>query len=211
MKRTHMQRVFVILCLGILVSVWTAQAQIKILPVVLHWQETPEWCWATSGEMLMEYKGGTNPREVPECYQANQEFGRTDCCTCPTPAACVSPGWPQLSKWNFNDTETPGPLSFSQVMNQINNNDPIAFEWDWNGGGAHLMVAKGYFNFDFLGFTWNLIWVDNPLPPQGRCGPGGDVSGPFGGDVEIDTYAEFVGGPGYNHTHGWDIYNVSAK
>jgi hypothetical protein len=211
MKRTHMRLVFVILCLGTLVSAWTAQAQIKILPVVLHWQETPEWCWATSGEMLMEYKGGVNPREVPECYEANQELGRTDCCTCPTPSACVKPGWPQFSTWGFNSTETPGtPLTFSEVMGQINNNDPFMFQWDWNGGGSHVMVAKGYFNFDFFGFAWNFIWVDNPLPPQGRCGPG-NASGPFGGDVELDSYAEFVGGPGYNHTHGSDVYNISLK
>jgi hypothetical protein len=213
MERIRMRHIFAVLGLATMVSVGTAEAQTKILPVVLHWQETSEWCWAASGEMVMEYLGGQNPREVPQCYEANEEFGRTDCCTCPTPAACVNPGWPQFDTWNFNSTTTPSgtALSWSQVMGQINNNQPFVFAWAWNGGGGHAMVAKGYFNFDLLGLSWNWIWVDNPWPPQGRCGPGGNVSGPFGGDIEVDTYAEFVGGPGYDHTHMADIYNVSYK
>lgn len=197
------------LCLGVVFSLTAAQAQIKILQVALQPQETSEWCWAASGQMLMDSLG---PRDVPQCYQANQEFGRSDCCSCPTPSACVNPGWPQMSTWNYNSSSTNWgtPLSWGAVMGQINNNTPFMFSWAWNGGGGHAMVAKGFFNFQFLGFNWNWVWVDNPWPPQGRC-DAGNASGPFGGDIEVDTYAEFVGGAGYDHTHGADIYNISYK
>jgi len=125
-------------CLGLLGSVTSAVAQpapaaggpaevpsnIKIVPpivlrplikvhhAVLHWQETPQWCWAASGQMVMEEAG---TRTVPQCYEANQALGRTDCCSCPTPAACVQPGWPQWSTWGFNN-KTANPLSWAATV-----------------------------------------------------------------------------------------------
>jgi hypothetical protein len=184
----------------------------KVLPVTTHWQETSQWCWAASGQMLMNLIGAAHiPPNVQQCYEANQEFGRTDCCTCPTPGACVNPGWPQFDKWGFNSSSTSWgtALSWSQVVAQIDAGTPFMFSWAWNGGGAHAMVAKGYSAATIGALRW--VLVANPWPPQGRCGPGGDASGPFGGDLEIDSYAEFVGGPGYDHTHGADIYNIAHK
>ena len=72
------------------------------------------------------------------------------------------------------------------------------------------MVAKGYKIVFSTPVPKRWVIVSNPWGPQGRCGPG-NASGPFGGDLEIDSYAEFVGGPGFNHTHGGDIYNVVHK
>ncbi len=188
-----------------------AHAQSKVLPASLYWQETSQWCWAASGQTIMNYLG---PRTVPQCYQANQEFNRTDCCNCPTPSACVSPGWPQFSAWNYNSSSTAWgtPLTLNQVMGQINGNKPFMFSWAWNGGGAHAMVGKGYLNIS-LGFFGKLsfVYVDNPWPPQGRCGPNGNTSGPFGGNFEVVTYAAFVGGPGFDHTHGADIFDVAPR
>jgi hypothetical protein len=79
------------------------------------------------------------------------------------------------------------------------------FSWEWNGGGGHAMVVKGY---STIGANKWVI-VANPWGPQGRCGPGGDASGPFGGHIDIDTYAAFVSGTTY--THGADVYNVAHK
>ncbi len=187
----------------------------KLLPVTTQWQETSEWCWAASGQMIMNLLGAAHiPPNVPQCYEANQEFGRTDCCSCPTPSACAQPGWPQFDTWGFNSTQTSWgtPLTWSEVVGQIDAGKPFMFSWAWNGGGAHAMVAKGYKSgFLLPPFSQQWVIVANPWGPQGRCGPGGNASGPFGGDLEIDTYAEFVGGPGYDHTHGADIYNVVHK
>ena len=198
------------LVLGILASPQFASAQIKILPVALQWQETSEWCWAASGQMLMNLLG---PRNVPQCYEANQEFGRSDCCTCPTPPACIGPGWPQFNTWNYNSSSTSWgtALSWSAVMNEINSNRPFLFTWVWNGGGANALVAKGYLNLNFFGLSLNWVVIDNTMPTQGRCGPGGNASEPFGGDIEVVMYAQFAGGAGYDHTHGADVYNVSYK
>jgi hypothetical protein len=219
---TQAKHVVAALSLGIILAPLGARAQdaivfggptTVILPLTLHWQQTSEWCWAASGQMVMDFLG---PRDVPQCYQANQHYPRNDCCSCPTPDECVKPGWPDFSTWGYNSTETQWgtPLSWSQVMDEIDSGRPFTFDWAWNGGGSHVMVAYGYLNFDFPGFPFlstNWVFLANPLPPQGRCGTGENASGPFGGDDEVVTYSEFVGGPGYDHTHGADIYNVSHQ
>ena len=92
---------WILVAIACLLVIPSANAQISFgfVPATLYWQETDEWCWAASGETVMNYVG---PREVPQCYQANQELGRTDCCNCPTPGACVQPGWPQFDTWESN-------------------------------------------------------------------------------------------------------------
>lgn len=83
-------------------------ALIGSLPVTLHPQETQNWCWAASGQMVMDYLG----HNVSQCVQANNRFGRNDCCEidlCPTPTepptydasgncvGCPCGGWPESS------------------------------------------------------------------------------------------------------------------
>ena len=70
----------------------------KTLNVQLLPQLTNMWCWAASAEMVMKYEG----HDVPQCKQANHEFGRTDCCNNPTPGACVQGGWPEFAVWGFS-------------------------------------------------------------------------------------------------------------
>lgn len=231
-----------ILAVGAVFIASPAGAVEKLLPVTTRWQETSQWCWAASGEMIMEYIGTstTPPRETPQCYQANQGFGRTDCCTCPTPAGCVSPGWPQFDTWGYNSTTTAWgtALTWAQVTNEINSGRPFMLSWAWHGGGAHALVGIGYnqrliiVRKDFLArptvkklppkvvalwppvrpvLTLNWVLINNPWPPQGRCGSGENASGPFGGDFEIVTYAAFVGGASFDHDHGSDIYSIVHK
>jgi hypothetical protein len=206
--------------IGILAASQTAVAQVlvKILPVTTQWQETDEWCWAASGQMLMNLIGADHlPPNVPQCYEANQEFSRSDCCACPTASACANPGWPQFSTWGFTSSQTAcgTPLSWTDVKGQTDSGMPFMFSWAWNGGGAHAMVAKGYVDITlpppFPIPIYQAVVMANPWSWQGRCGPGGNAAGPFGGDIEIIPYSEFAGGPGYDHTHGADIYNIKHQ
>jgi len=138
-----------LLCAGL------AQAQVRILPVTLEWQKTSEWCWAASGQMIMNFLG---PTYVPQSYEANEAFSRTDCTSCPTPDACVSPGWPQFSTWGFNSNTTSWStaLTWNQVLGQINAGKPFMFSWEWNGGGAHAMVATRILDLQFSGLHLGL-------------------------------------------------------
>lgn len=193
--------------------VTSAFAQSQAVPVNMFWQETNEWCWAATGQAVMDTIGwGYWPSNAPQCYQANEELSRTDCCTCPTPSACVKPGHIQFDKWNFTALKTPQgtALSWNAVMNEINNGKPFTFSWKWNRGGGHAMVAYG-----FVVGSPNMIYVADPWPPPhvvpaGSCAQG-NASGPFGGDFVLMSYAEFVGGPGWNYTHGVDNYNIAHK
>ncbi len=183
-------------------------ALIGSLPVTLHPQETQNWCWAASGQMVMDYLG----HDIAQCTQANNRFGRTDCCNidlCPSPTepvtlnaagnciGCVCGGWPEFNKYNFSFKKTSNAaLSWDKLREEISNEQyckkrPFCFTWHWPGGGGHMMVAKGYVT---LAGT-NYVVVLDPWPP---CD----------GDEYIITYDYYVASPGH-HTHWDDYYNIT--
>ena len=155
------------------------------LPVPLEPQQTQLWCWAASASMIMHYLGASS---VSQCDEANRRLDRTDCCNSPVPAACVMEGWPEFEKYGFSAT-TSGALSWSSLVNEINNNRPVVFSWGWTGGGGHLMVARGYTSTR----TDNLVDVNDPW-------------GPNVGDQYLLSYSEYVSGS--DHVHWTDFYNI---
>ncbi len=164
------------------------------LAVPMRSQETPMWCWAASGQMVMEFLGTT----VTQCVQANNRFNRTDCpCNqCgPNPQAnppCVNGGWPEFDRYGFTFTRTTGTaLTEAQLRRELAQGAgcgrrPVAFSWRWNGGGGHMMVATGYQVDDGALF----VSISDPLPV---CA----------GSTRILTYAAYVSGGGYTH---WDDF-----
>lgn len=163
----------------------TTAASAGTLPVPLFGQETNQWCWAGSGQMIMNYLGAT---KVSQCDQANRRFGRTDCCNSPVPSACISGGWPEFDKYGFAFNTT-GTLSWSSLVGEINNNRPVAFSWKWTGGGGHMMVASGFLSTR----TDNYVYVNDPWDPNV-------------GDQYYITYSEYVSAA--DHTHWTDYYNI---
>ena len=180
-------------------------ALVGSLPVPLHPQETGNWCWAASGQMIMDYLG----HDVSQCVQANNRFGRNDCCNidlCPPPTeptcnvagghACACTGWPEFDKYGFSFERTSNaPLSWDKVRTQISNEPyclkkPFAFTWAWPGDGGHMMVAKGYLTLGGV----NYVVILDPWPP---CV----------GDERIITYAWYDSSPGH-HTHWDDFYDI---
>lgn len=158
------------------------------LPVSLYAQETNQWCWAASGQMIMNYLG----YPVRQCEQANHASGRTDCCNSPTPASCVFSGWPDLNRYGFNSTTTSygTALSWDSLRYEIaNNRRPVAFSWAWTGGGGHMMVAIGARTVG----TSNFVTMNDPWSPG------------WGGQSDL-LYSAFVSGSGYSHMS--DIYNI---
>lgn len=160
------------------------------LSAPLHAQETNMWCWAASGQMVMNYLGGA----VVQCDEANKEFGRSDCCNNPTPGACVQGGWPQPDKYGFTaNTTSDAALTWEQVKSQIYcQKKPFAFAWHWTGGGGHMMVGFGYSTAGANKY----VEVNNPWPPNV-------------GDHYTHTYDDYVSGS--DHTHWNDYYNFTKK
>jgi hypothetical protein len=178
------------------------------LPVTLHPQETKNWCWAASAQMVMDYLG----HNVSQCTQANNRFGRTECCNidlCPLPVEpplydvagncvnCACPGWPEFDKYGFTYKMTSNkPLSWFQLREQLCNttyckSKPFAFAWHWLGGGGHLMVAKGYKTV--MGI--NYVEILDPWTP---CK----------GDERLVTY-DFYNADPTDHTHWNDFYDIT--
>lgn len=163
--------------------------------VPIRGQETPVWCWAASGEMVMDFLG----TDVSQCDEANKRFGQTGCCGRERPAACVDTGWPEFDKYGFTFARTSNtPLSWGQIKDQIYcGRKPFAFSWHWldaNGqpNGGHMMVVTGYVSIG----TTNYVYYHNPLPVGA-------------GSTEIKTYTDWVSGSGYSH---WDdFYNVTKQ
>lgn len=159
-------------------------------PVALRPQETNMWCWAASGQMSMEFLG----HNVNQCTQANNRFGRADCCNSPTPNACVQGGWPEFGKYGFSfNTTSNSPLSWAQLKDQIYcKKKPIAYSWHWNGGGGHMMVLIGYVTVDGVDY----VTINDPWAPNV-------------GDQRILTYDAYVSGAGYTHWN--DYYDITRK
>ncbi len=165
------------------------------LAVTIHPQETGVWCWAASGQMVMDYLG----HDVSQCVQANNRFSQTTCCNSPRPAACVNTGWPEFAKYDFSfDRTTNAALSWDDLKKQISTSSscqkkPFCFTWHWPppGGGGHMMVAIGYQTVDGVNFVEQI----NPLPVGV-------------GDQSFITYDYYVASPGH-HTHWDDFYNIT--
>jgi|GEM_PF-450691 hypothetical protein len=180
-------------------------ALVSSLAVPLHPQETGMWCWAASGQMIMDYL----EHNISQCVQANNRFGRSDCCTidlCPVPTVpncdqpqghpCACGGWPEFDKYGFTFKRTHNAaLTWDQVRNQLSNEKfckktPFAFSWGWAGGGGHMMVAKGFLTLNGV----NYVIIHDPWSP---CV----------GDERIITYSRFSSNPGH-YTHWDDFYDI---
>ncbi|MEI7662691.1 MAG: papain-like cysteine protease family protein, partial [Bacteroidota bacterium] len=116
------------------------------LPVTLHPQQMSNWCWAASGQMVMEHLG----KNVDQCTEANNEFGASNCCNSPFPGSCNSGGWPEFDKYGFSSTHTSNaPLSWDQIKSELFcAKRPFCFTWHWTGGGGHMMACIGYDSID---------------------------------------------------------------
>lgn len=188
----------VLLLAALSLSACCKPALVGSLPVQLHPQETGMWCWAASGQMIMDYLG----RDVSQCTQANLRFNRSDCpCTqCTSPVSnppCVWGGWPEFDKYGFTFKRTTNAaLTWEQLREQISNQPnckrrPFAFTWHWPGGGGHMMVAKGYLTMEGANYVVML-----------------DPWAPCRGDERIITYDYYVESPGH-HTHWDDFYDIT--
>lgn len=170
---------------------------ISSLPVTLHAQETGDWCWAASAQMIMDYLG----QKVAQSIQANNRFARTDCpaSQCSKPAAsppCQGGGWPEFRKYGFAFKKTSDAgLTWDQLRNEVANGQecgrrPFAFTWHWEAGGGHMMVVNGYVSVAGT----NYVSILDPLP---SCR----------GEARIITYDFYNSSPG-DHTHWNDYYDI---
>jgi hypothetical protein len=159
--------------------------------VTLYPQLTTDWCWAASGQMILDFF----KKHVSQCRQANEQFGLNNCCSNNTPGDCIKGGWPHFETYGLKPTLTCNQaLSWDEVKTQIYcKQQPFAFSWRWPTGGGHMMVAIGY-KTDGAN---RLVCVNNPLP-EGT------------GDYYCHSYEEYVSTTNH-HTHWNDYYAFTQQ
>jgi hypothetical protein len=140
------------------------------LRLIFHPQLQTNWCWAATGEILMEEVAGT---DFPQCEQVNKAFGGSiNCCQLPTPASCNRTGAliATLKNFGFTADFSNRPLSYEEIQKEICQGQPIAFELgQWHvhpwSTDYHYMIVFGYETTA----EGNFVWIYDPgLDKQSR-------------------------------------------
>lgn len=160
-------------------------------------QETNNWCWAATTQMLAQHFNIT----VTQCSLANQRFGRTDCCNpqnqgsaCPKTNNCNKPGWPMLDEVGLKFSESNTALSWEDLRKQIYcSKNPMGYAYGTPNVVGHVLVIKGYLTLNGT----NYLVLNDPWQP---CV----------GQERIITYDEYKD-PAGTATHWSTFYNLAKK
>ena len=162
------------IAVALLVPAATASAreacQERTLSLRYSPQEGRRWCWAASGQMVMEWLG-EKPGRSCQCRQAERVLGVTGCCASSTsctratdaPAACDEPRWPAFvdrpERYRFDYETTcddlPGrqddgacdmrPLGWRELAAEICAGRPVLAALRAAGSTqGHVVVVKGF-------------------------------------------------------------------
>lgn len=128
------------------------------------------WCWAASGQMIMELLG-EQPKKACQCRQAEQVLGVKGCCVTPSsclpadelPARCDRPRWPAfverpdrydfdykttcdgLEKRQNDDACEAKPLGWRELTAEICAGRPVIAALRARGSAiGHVVVVKGF-------------------------------------------------------------------
>ncbi|MBV9123045.1 MAG: C39 family peptidase [Planctomycetes bacterium] len=180
----------------------------QVLPSPFHPQEHDNWCWAASGQMVMEYLGDPS-KDYTQCAQVDKKLNKQGACSPPTGDPFQQwrqiydvTGWPQFDQFGFTAKSTESRpdkfLSWQEIKQQIQSKRPFCFTIEWLQLGGHMVVVRGY---RVSGGDREVLIYD-PYPPKiGRD------------DIHI-PYEIFCDNPeglsGYAPYHHWrDYYDIT--
>jgi hypothetical protein len=185
------------------------------------------WCWAASGQMIMELLG-EEPKKACQCRQAEQVLGVKGCCVTPSscvpadelPAGCDRPRWPAFvekpERYAFSYATTcdglPGrqddetcaanPLSWDDLTAEICSGRPvIASVRPGRSATGHTVVVKGISSRP----DRRVLIVD----PRRLCPPDRDCEGELDEGFWL-SYDEYVAGWD-GMVHWVDFYGIRRK
>jgi hypothetical protein len=167
------------------------------VPNTLRAQETNNWCWASTTQMLAQHFGIS----VTQCDLANHQFSKTNCCDeqtpgtpCPKTNDCNKPGGLELDFAGLKFSESASALSWTAVREQIFcRKKPMGYAYGTPGVVGHVVVVKGYVT---AGGT-NYVVLNDPWSP---CS----------GTERLLAYADYADPPG-TATHWNTWYDLAKK
>lgn len=173
MKRYMLASVFVLFTLSLYdsSSAQTCTPDYGFATVTPRSQETGQWCWAATQQMVMESHG--NQYSIPQCLlvteilRGQRRISRNvrSCCDPEymLDPVCSRPSWPDFPKKNFNTIRThlrPAQgLSWEEITDQICRGHPLVITLEFSQS-SHQYVVAGY---RVLGNGKRLIYVLDPL------------------------------------------------
>ncbi len=164
------------------------------VPNTLRPQETNNWCWAATTQMLAQQVNVS----VTQCSLANQRFNMTACCNpentgaaCPKNDDCNQPGWVMLTECGVNFEESGTALSWETLRKQIYCSKKVmGYAYGTPGVVGHVLVIKGYLTLNGT----NYLVLNDPWAP---CT----------GEERIITYEQYAD-PAGSATHWNTWYNI---
>jgi hypothetical protein len=211
---------------------WSAES--VILDVRGYAQEAEQWCWAASGQAVMEFLAPELKNEVCQCRQAELRLSGLKCCssgTLCTPLGsldplCRDPGWPDFGRYGFEFRTTCDPipesdwaqceseaLTWQQLTDEIRSGRPVVLtqrpsDQRRDVTVGHSMIAFGYTTTvkEGLQKRWVLVF-----DPKRICRSSCDRSEPpcCRGDASWLSYDEYRAQHGYSH---WvDFYGIARR
>ncbi|WP_417612430.1 papain-like cysteine protease family protein [Owenweeksia hongkongensis] len=167
------------------------------VPNTLRDQETNNWCWAATTQMLAEHFDIS----VKQCDLANHRFGETDCCdpanegsSCPKNSDCNRPGWLELDFAGLTFSETTTALSWDNLKKQIYcKKKPMGYAYGTPGVVGHVLVVKGYITVAGTDY----VILNDPWSP---CV----------GEERLITYSQYLD-PAGSSTHWRTWYDLAKK
>jgi hypothetical protein len=129
--------------------------------VTFEIQQESNWCWAASGQMIMQFLAPGSASAFCQCKQAEMALSAStpgiSCCSgclSNSNVDCDHPSYPDFQAFGFTFQTTCGsqqtdckdaPLSWDHLKAELCAGRPIAFtHLPKSGGLAHMMVAKDY-------------------------------------------------------------------
>jgi hypothetical protein len=202
-------------------------------------QEQELWCWAATGEMIMNFWGVA----VSQCEQANLMNGRSDCCGHgwepaawdPPPFNGQQSDWfnqcvqgqycadepPNLANWGLTSSRSDPPLSLDTVAGQFQGGNPrpmaVAVTHVSNQPCWHMFAVVGFRTRIVNGSMVNELLVYDPYPAKGD-----PLELGFEGRIYWITYEQYRDGflnplasifPGAQNdqwVHRYTLYNIGG-
>jgi hypothetical protein len=211
---------------------WSADP--VILDIRGYAQEAEQWCWAASGQAVMEFLAPELKSEVCQCRQAELRASGLKCCSVADSCIplgsldplCRDAGWPAFGKYGFEFRTTCDAtpesdwdqcdgeaLTWQQLTDEIRSGRPVVFSQRPSDqrrevAVGHSMIAFGYTTIMEQGLEKRWVLV---FDPKRICRSSCDRREPpcCRGDASWFSYDEYRRQHG--HSHWIDFYGIKRK
>lgn len=136
----------------------TGVASAGVLQINQEVQQQNQWCWVASGLTIAKFHGKGNVSQNDFCNMAR---GRSSG-QCPNQAGYLEWDQTAFQKLGMSPGQVSGPMSYQQVVSEIDARRPIETGIYWTAGGGHAQVIYGY--------TGQTLSYGDPWPASPRYG-----------------------------------------